>query len=505
MIKENDEILKICEEKNIEILDKEYKEDKTLLKIKTEEGYIVWVNVDALISNKNYFVFHKDNPYTIDNIKTYMSSFSPTSELVSTVYNKRSEKLIFKCGICGNEYRRAWSDMKTNKKICPKCSKERSAKGQRINIKDVRKIYQEHDLELIKEQYENNKTPLACKTKDGYIAFICLSNLQTGQNYSLFHASNPYTIQNIKIFIEKNSNIVVQLLSDNYEKNSVPLSFKCTECGEIFERPWADFYSGRTHCPKCRKEENIDSQRLDFNMVKEDFLRNGLYIEEGQKYENNATVFAVKDKEGYKGFQSHGNLGKNFRKFSKVFNEENYIYNLQNYCKINNIKTQPLKISGENRHGHVKAIFKCECGNEFEVYTSRFTNGSKNYCDICQKGVSKIEKLTMDWLDEHSIFYIREKTFENFLTNKNYPYYFDFYIPSFNLIIECDGRQHEEPVCFGGISKEEALEKFQGVKRRDREKNKYCEKNNIKMIRISDKEFANGNYLKILNNHFNIG
>ena len=62
----------------------------------------------------------------------------------------------------------------------------------------------------------------------------------------------------------------------------------------------------------------------------------------------------------------------------------------------------------------------------------------------------------------------------------------DFYLPSYNLVIEFDGIQHFEPVeHFGGEKN------FQITQKRDRDKNEYCKKNNINILRIPYWEFDN--------------
>jgi len=53
---------------------------------------------------------------------------------------------------------------------------------------------------------------------------------------------------------------------------------------------------------------------------------------------------------------------------------------------------------------------------------------------------------------------------------------------------EFDGRQHFEPVTFGGVSIERAKENLKSQKKRDKVKDRFCKNNNICLIRISYKE-----------------
>ncbi len=68
---------------------------------------------------------------------------------------------------------------------------------------------------------------------------------------------------------------------------------------------------------------------------------------------------------------------------------------------------------------------------------------------------------------------------------------FDFIFILFLIVIEYDGEQHERPVRFGGISQEEAEEKFQKTKDYDKLKDDFCRDNGYKMVRISYKDYPN--------------
>ena len=92
-------------------------------------------------------------------------------------------------------------------------------------------------------------------------------------------------------------------------------------------------------------------------------------------------------------------------------------------------------------------------------------------CPICKssKGENEIFKI----LTEKNI------RFEHHLKLENSKLEFDFYLSELNIAIEYDGVQHFKPVNhFGGIST------FKDQQRRDREKDKYCIDNGIKLIRI---------------------
>ena len=88
-------------------------------------------------------------------------------------------------------------------------------------------------------------------------------------------------------------------------------------------------------------------------------------------------------------------------------------------------------------------------------------------------------------LKENGINFDDEHKFNDCIDERPLP--FDFYLPDYNLVIEFDGIEHFKPVNFGSktLTLEEA---FEYVKKHDKMKNEYCERNNIGIIRIGYKE-----------------
>lgn len=83
-----------------------------------------------------------------------------------------------------------------------------------------------------------------------------------------------------------------------------------------------------------------------------------------------------------------------------------------------------------------------ECGFIWKVKPSNFSSFlNYNSCPQCNRRISKGEKIIRDYLIEYNIDFDREVSF-NWQSNKLFRY--DFYLPSYNLIIEFNGRQHYE-------------------------------------------------------------
>ena len=87
------------------------------------------------------------------------------------------------------------------------------------------------------------------------------------------------------------------------------------------------------------------------------------------------------------------------------------------------------------------------------------------------------EKIIGNWLHDHGIEYIPQKTFHDLKTEKGYLLFLDFYIPEYNLAIEYDGQQHFKDVPrFKSNLKENQI--------RDSIKNNFCKTNKITLVRI---------------------
>ena len=87
--------------------------------------------------------------------------------------------------------------------------------------------------------------------------------------------------------------------------------------------------------------------------------------------------------------------------------------------------------------------------------------------------------------------YIPQKRFTQCRDKRPLP--FDFYLPDYNICVECQGKQHYI-----------AMEYFGGEKQlknqllHDEIKRNYCKKENIKLIEISYLEFKDDSYKNIL-------
>ena len=156
---------------------------------------------------------------------------------------------------------------------------------------------------------------------------------------------------------------------------------------------------------------------------------------------------------------------------------------------INELKeiNNDIEVVGEYKGNKTKIKCKCKkCGHEWEAIPTNLLKGSG--CPKCNE--SKGEKRVAKFLDSENIEYIQQHKFDRCRSKYKLP--FDFYIPSLNVAIEYDGKDHH--MIFKRSKNdtyERAFNRFIEGKIRDTIKTIYCKENNIKLIRIPYWDFDN--------------
>ena len=135
------------------------------------------------------------------------------------------------------------------------------------------------------------------------------------------------------------------------------------------------------------------------------------------------------------------------------------------------------KTEKRNIAGNIIWKCKCNCSNNsiIEVDTHSLLSGATQSCGcLTSKGEEKIAAL----LSQHNIPFVKQKTFETCkFPNSGYLAKFDFYVNN-KYIIEFDGIQHFQTIDFFQNNN------YTSIQTRDKIKTKWCQENNIPLIRI---------------------
>lgn len=144
------------------------------------------------------------------------------------------------------------------------------------------------------------------------------------------------------------------------------------------------------------------------------------------------------------------------------------------YVQELKIKNPNILVIGNYINNQTPILHKCLLdGYEWNVRPGNLLQGKG--CPKCNE--SKMERETALWLDHNSISYERYMKFDGCVDKRQLSY--DFYLPDYNLNIECQGIQHYEPVdYFGGEEAFKIQQKHDAIKR------KYCVDHNIELLEI---------------------
>lgn len=124
------------------------------------------------------------------------------------------------------------------------------------------------------------------------------------------------------------------------------------------------------------------------------------------------------------------------------------------------------------------------CPKHGDFWIKPYTHLSGKGCPYCKDKCvstkdSKISQKVENKLKELNISFIKEQTFDWLKYKSNM--FIDFYLPDYNVAIECHGVQHFKPVDFFG-----GVEGYNERKCRDILKYKLCSDHNIKIYYFTD-------------------
>ena len=154
---------------------------------------------------------------------------------------------------------------------------------------------------------------------------------------------------------------------------------------------------------------------------------------------------------------------------------------LVNFCKskIEDItgkkfgKLTVLSRCGSTKQKQAVWLCQCECGNYINVLGNHLKSGHTTSCG-CIK--SKLEFMVESFLKNQNIDYKKQIKFNGLVGVNGGLLSYDFYLPNYNCLIECQGRQHFAPSeLFGG------LEQFTIQQEHDSRKKRLCQNEGLQI------------------------
>lgn len=288
------------------------------------------------------------------------------------------------------------------------------------------------------------------------------------------------------IFLEEYKGCTTKILVKHNKK----------ECN-FYEYPVSpnSFLNG-SRCPKCSKQyrKNTDDFKKEiYNKFGDEYKLHG-------EYKNANTKILIEHKCGYKWNIYPNNVFKLktcpeckkkvlSNKFQMSYDEvKKFVENVDGY----------ILLSKEYTNNRDYLLIQCPSHHIFKMKFNNFQQGQR--CPECQE--SKGEKAISHYLYRNDIIF--EPQYRIKECRDKLPLPFDFAIfkdkekTKLNLLIEYDGEQHFRPL--RRLNKEKGSEQLKKTCLHDLIKTKYCEDNDIKLIRIPYWEFKN--IEKIVSSYF---
>ena len=239
-------------------------------------GYLYYTKLNGLCyDNGTPQPFHKNNIFTIENIKHYIYLNNIDCELISGEYVDAHSLLQFKCK-CGEIFNKSWSKFISGQTRCNKCAEELVQKHKTYTKEYVLELIKNKPYKMIEDSFTTMSDGFDAITEDGYLLRVHRGNISLNSTPEIFHPLNPYTIKNINHYFELHYNGEYICLEENYINNSTQMRFLHVSCNKEFYTTFADmklrdiYHTGEKRkklCPMCSSPKRESYHALVLKQV----------------------------------------------------------------------------------------------------------------------------------------------------------------------------------------------------------------------------------------------
>ena len=368
---------------------------------------------------------------------------------------------------------------------CPQCSHEAKTnydkkQGQSRFIQNAKNLFGDN-YDYSKVEYINNKTP---------VIIICPKHGEFKQRPSnhLHGRGCPFCAKELrkkttKKFIADAKKVhgeKYDYSKVDYQGAYVPITIICPKHGAFTQKP--NSHLSGNGCPKCvntyplttstfiQKAQEVHKHKYDYSLA----TYNGSH----EKVQIVCPKHGTFEQFAYVHLQGRGcpkcadektskRQTYTSQKFIQLANEKHH--NKYDYSKVEYIDSQtPIQII-------------CPIHGVFEQKPNQHLQG--HGCPYCNQ--SRLESEIDYWLSEHHIKHITQCKRQIFPWLKRQS--LDFYLPQYKIAIECQGRQHYEPISYNwGKDKNAAQKRFEEIQERDARKARLCKENGVDLIYYTD-------------------
>ena len=288
----------------------------------------------------------------------------------------------------------------------------------------------------------------------------------------------------IKTFIERSKKTHEDF--ENYDFSNIKLEEKdhfgrikmfCKQHGEFLIRK--EHFMNGVGCQKCLGHKHEDEQvRIELSKLHPhlDFSET-MFSEHDENYR----ISVICPKHGIRKlsyFSLRRGCGCDLCKWEKGgfknrMNYEDFIQRAEETHGKGTYFYEKDIMTNRDKQGRIKIT--CPIHGDFWVNMSNFLHG-RSGCTKCS--MSLLEKEISSFLKEKNILFEQQKSFTWLKNHKNL--YIDFFLPQYNIGIECQGLQHFEQIEFFG-----GEEGFKKRNENDALKKNLCNQHGIKLLYFS--------------------
>lgn len=423
----------------------------------------------------------------IEKVKNAEAHKGHNYDYSKTEYKGNKTKVCIICPIHG-EFWQTPSDH-LNGHGCPKCAKEKKKASLLMNIEQfIQKAKQKHNnfYGYSKAIYRGYDKPLiiTCPVHGDFEQTPHIHLQGCGCPECSKEYRKYVQLSNRNEFINKSKRIHKNKKYDYskvvYINSHAEVCIICPKHGDFFQLPYIHLLGHG--CPKCAKENRREHKKSDteeFIKKSKNAHNNKNYNYSKTHYVNAHTLVIITcpihgdfEQLPYNHLNGHGcpECAKEERRKRMSLRTEEFI----RMAKERHIGENYSYDKTIYKNNKTPVIITCPIHGDFRQTPNVHLSG----CGCPKCNMSHMEKKTMYQLEKYKINYEAQKKFTWLKSDKGRYMHLDFYLPDYNVGIECQGIQHYQS---NSMFKEDTV---LDTKRRDSLKNSLCHTHNVSIYYI---------------------
>lgn len=234
------------------LFEQNYKNNRTKMDFEDNDGYRFSLSYLSLVKNDGKYFMFGNNPYSLYNLKKFIKDNNLGIEvLYAKVGFTSRDKIICTC-TCGNIREIAVYKILAKEIGCSKCKGQRIAASKTTPTQEICDEFNKFGYCVIGKPPNGKLDEVDIEDDCGYRYKKSIHSIeeQKCKPYK-YYKTNPWTIYNLKHYIEIND-ISSKYISGNFDNHKSIIEFECN-CGKRYKTTFASFmYNHMDRCPSCK-------------------------------------------------------------------------------------------------------------------------------------------------------------------------------------------------------------------------------------------------------------